>query len=127
MSVFDNSLINLMNKSLDGLWTRQEVISDNVANFETPNYKRKVVSFEDELKNVLSNTALKKSEINQLISEQSAVTYEVENQAYRLDGNGVDLEQESMEMVRTAYQYMYAQRMLTDQFSRLGSAIREGR
>ena len=37
----------LMEKSLGFLWTKQAAILDNIANAETPNYKAKVVTFEE--------------------------------------------------------------------------------
>ena len=40
----------LMEKSLGFLWTKQAAILDNIANAETPNYKAKVVTFEDSLR-----------------------------------------------------------------------------
>ena len=43
--IYGNSL-SLMTKALDGLWKRQEVISNNLANVDTPGYKSQYVTFE---------------------------------------------------------------------------------
>ena len=40
----------LLEKSMGFLWTKQAALLDNVANAETPNYKAKVVTFEDSLR-----------------------------------------------------------------------------
>ena len=40
----------LLEKSMQFLWTKQAAILDNIANAETPNYKAKVVTFEDSLR-----------------------------------------------------------------------------
>ena len=40
----------LLEKSMGFLWTKQAAILDNIANAETPNYKAKVVTFEDSLR-----------------------------------------------------------------------------
>ena len=40
----------LLEKSMEFLWTKQAAILDNIANAETPNYKAKVVTFEDSLR-----------------------------------------------------------------------------
>ena len=40
----------LLEKSAQFLWTKQAAILDNIANAETPNYKAKVVTFEDSLR-----------------------------------------------------------------------------
>ena len=56
MNFLGDAYLSIMNKTLDGLWARQEVISDNLANFETPNYKRKTVDFETYLQNAINTT-----------------------------------------------------------------------
>lgn len=122
MDLFTNTLSASMAKSLDGLWMRQEAISDNIANFETPGYKRKVVSFEDELAFAISGNDSEDGRVHD-INNTFAVTREEINELYRMDGNGVDLEEENVEMARTTYQYMYAQRVLNDHYSRLQTAI----
>ncbi len=122
MDLFTNTLSASMAKSLDGLWARQEAISDNIANFETPGYKRKVVSFEDELAFAISENDSENERVAD-INNTFAVTKEEINELYRMDGNGVDLEEENVEMARTTYQYMYAQRVLNDHYSRLQTAI----
>ena len=43
----------LLEKSMEYLWTKQAAILDNIANAETPNYKAKVVTFEDSLRTKL--------------------------------------------------------------------------
>ena len=49
--VFD--YVNVMGKAADGVWLRNEAISHNIANADTPHYKRQDVSFEAELKHAL--------------------------------------------------------------------------
>ncbi len=127
MDLFKSTLVSAMDRSLDGLWRRQEVISENIANFETPDYKRKYVSFEDDLKSAIeSKVGGEDGKISAIDSSKISVK-EAEGEVMRLDGNGVDLEKENIDMVRTSYQYMYSQRVLSDHFSRLRYAISEGR
>ena len=40
----------VLQKSLDALATQHEVIANNLANLDTPQFKRSVVSFQDKLK-----------------------------------------------------------------------------
>lgn len=126
MDLFNNMLVSSMDKSLDGLWRRQEVISENIANFETPGYKRKFVSFEDELKSVFDSQELSKQERLSEIQDSQINVKRDESFTMRQDGNSVDVEQENVEMARTTFQYMYSQRVLNDHFSRLRMAISEG-
>lgn len=123
----DSVSINAMNKDLDGLWARQQAISDNLANFETPGYKSKTVSFEDQLQKQLSNNSATQSEtVNNIKSIQPTTTVNTD-ETFRLDGNGVDLEKENVEMARTQYNYMYTLRTLTDSFARLKVVINGGK
>ncbi len=45
--------INVLNKAADASWTRNQVIANNIANNDTPNYKRKDINFETYLKDEL--------------------------------------------------------------------------
>ena len=45
--------INVLDKAADASWLRNEAISNNIANVDTPNYKRQDVSFEAELQHAL--------------------------------------------------------------------------
>ena len=47
MSFLTSNSQLLLEKSMGFLWTKQAAILDNIANAETPNYKAKVVTFED--------------------------------------------------------------------------------
>lgn len=126
MDILASQSINLLNKSLDGLWKRQEIISDNIANYETPGYKRKYVSFEDDLKAAVESGSAKNSEIKQKIMNTKIEVGQTNDESMRLDDNNVDIEQETIEMARTTLNYAYSQRMLDDYFSRLRCAISEG-
>jgi len=123
----DNISVNLMNKDLDGLWARQQEISDNIANVETPGYKSKSVSFEDQLKALLSDSSASNSEtIDNIKSMQPQITVS-DDKTSRLDGNNVDAEKENIELARTQLNYMYSLRELSDYFSRLRYAITDGK
>jgi len=122
----DSASINLMNKDLDGLWTRQQAISDNIANVETPGYKSKQVSFEDQLQEQLSQSTGNSDLVNRLKNTQPVTTVS-EDESLRLDGNNVDVEQQNVELARTQLNYMYSLRELSDYFSRLKYAITDGK
>ncbi len=123
-----NSLsMNLLNKDLDGLWARQQAISDNLANFETPGYKPKTVSFEDQLRAMLSSSAEKESELVKKVGDVSPVMTTQDDLTLRLDGNGVDFEKENVEFLRTEFNYDTSLRLLSDTFSRLRTVINAGK
>ncbi len=118
--------LSLMNKSLDGTWAQQQAISDNIANYETPGYKRKYVSFEDELKQVLDQTNKKKSQVVNDIKQQKIVLGVADDETSRADGNNVNIDYENIQLARSQLQYRAVSQQLSAHFSRLRSAISSG-
>lgn len=47
---------NILLKSLNASWTRQEALANNIANAETPGYARKDIDFQAELSKILDST-----------------------------------------------------------------------
>ena len=131
MNISDNINLNLLNKSLDGLWLKQQVTMDNIANYSTPEYKSKFVDFESQLKGKIGNIAskknIKKSVINEQIENSNIIIDENDNQSNRLDGNNVDLEKENLELAKTQMQYMYTITEMNSYFRKLKSVISEGK
>ena len=124
-----NSML-LAQKTLDVSWTKQKMALDNIANIDTPGYKAKYVLFEDELRKKLSRLdgreRTKKSDIKEAIRDSRMRIRQSNVESIRADGNNVNLDVEELEIVRNTYQYQYALRQISDEFSRLRLAI-EGR
>ena len=101
MSWFAN--IDLMNKALDATLLKKSVISENISNVDTPNYKRKDVNFESILQKELDihksaqNLDLNKIEPQVYIDEATS--------AYRMDGNNVDIDVEMAEEAKIYARY----------------------
>lgn len=126
MDWFNSLHISLLNKSLDGLWAREQAISNNISNVDTPNYKSYTVSFEDELKAALERGKTKGETVKN-IELAGIKVKQNQNLTMRLDGNNVDIETEQIEMVRTQLNYLYSLRQISDEFARLRHVISEGR
>jgi flagellar basal-body rod protein FlgB len=123
-----------LQRALDGTWKRGETIAANIANHETPGYKAIKVNFEDELDRAIRRlkreTAFSgKDYMSALESVKTSDVNIHEDWAYseRADGNNVNLEEENVEMAKFQLQYEYLTRQITDTFSRLRYAVREGR
>jgi flagellar basal-body rod protein FlgB len=102
----------LMTKSLDALWMRQKVITNNIANVDTPNFKKSEVEFEDFLdKSMLGATENDSEKIPDTRVKTSTDTSEGK------DGNNVNIDKEYMELYRDQLQYAFMIRKLSDQFS----------
>ena len=116
----------MMEKSMNYLWAKQAAILDNIANAETPNYKAKVVNFEESLKQKLEaaqeNIAPRKAVRNVLNDSEFYVEEQMEST--RMDENGVNVTEQSAEMIRNAYQMQYVMRAISDDLSRLRTAVR---
>lgn len=122
-----NSMV-MMEKSMGFLWTKQAAILDNVANVETPNYKAKVVTFEESLRNRLEGVARNTHDIgfrrkvrNVLDSEQVNV-FEAEEMT-RMDDNGVNITEQMTEAARNAYQLQYVMQSISTDLQVTSAAV----
>ena len=126
MSFLTNNSGLMMEKSLNFLWAKQAAILDNIANAETPNYKAKVVSFEESLKEKLEvarDGATPKKAVREVLETTDFYTEE-QQEVTRMDDNGVNVTEQSAEMIRNAYQMQYVMRSISDDLSRLRTAVR---
>jgi flagellar basal-body rod protein FlgB len=134
----DSLTTAVLQRALDGTWQREKTVAANIANHETPGYKAIKVEFEDALDRAVRN--LKRdasvsgeksggSYMDALASVQNADISVHENRTYseRADASNVNLEEENIEMAKVQIQYSYLTRQITDTFSRLRYAVREGR
>ncbi|HCO29657.1 MAG TPA: flagellar basal body rod protein FlgB [Lachnospiraceae bacterium] len=123
-SIFGNEFL-MTNKALDFVWKQQQLTANNIANVDTPNYKAQHISFEDEFKNRL-NHAMKSgnsSTMEQAITQTKARVV-ASNNSKRVDGNGVDMDVENVELVKTTLQYQYLVQAFNSDYNRLRTVIR---
>ncbi|GFI08133.1 MAG: flagellar basal body rod protein FlgB [Lachnospiraceae bacterium] len=122
--MFGNS-ISMTSKSLDFLWAKQLTIAHNLSNVDTPGYKSKYVTFEDEYQNrlKLARAAGNASRTRSIIENSSYTINETESSA-RLDDNNVNADSEEVEMARAQLQYQYVLNAMNSDFTRLRGVIR---
>lgn len=107
------------------LWTKQTAILDNITNAETPGYKAKVVTFEESLKAHLERaqrTTTPKKAVREALNDAEYRITEHE-ESTRMDDNGVNVTEQSAEMIRNAYQLQYVMNAINSDFSMLRTAI----
>lgn len=101
--------INVLSKAADAAWTRNEILSNNLANNDTPGYKRKDVTFESYLFEELasgSNSSLRKKVDDVDLENLDAKVYtDYSTLSYRLDGNNVDIDTENVELASNQIKY----------------------
>jgi flagellar basal-body rod protein FlgB len=106
--------INILDKAADAAWIRNDVIANNIANADTPNYKRQDVKFEDILEVQLrgaKNISLDKKVANTSLKRLNAAVYtDSPGYSYRVDDNNVDIDTENVELAANQMKY----NMLTD-------------
>ena len=56
-NVFD--YINVLDKAADASWMRNEAIANNIANADTPGYKRQDIDFESQLQQAMRHSKYK--------------------------------------------------------------------
>ena len=122
--IFD--YINILDKAADAAWLRNDAIANNIANNDTPGYKRQDVAFENELKRALGNSHFetmdaKVSDVNR--RELSRITPEVYTEqadhSYRLDGNNVDIDTENVYLAENQVTYNALLDSINTEFSNL--------
>jgi flagellar basal-body rod protein FlgB len=104
---------------------REQAISANMANVDTPGYHTRDINFESEFHKVMSGT-LRQSEDGSEAVQLSPVVHEVQGLMERPDGNNVSLDHEGLMLARTQLQYQLAIQLIQNHFHQTLSAINGG-
>jgi flagellar basal-body rod protein FlgB len=129
--------MDILHRTMDVSMIRQQVLADNIANADTPNFKRSTVNFEAELKRALDSEK-SRPRVKTAVTDPRHITNDrVRN--YRnveprrvLDylstsdnnGNNVDIEQESMLLLQNQLRYNLMTRSVSDHFTRINMVLR---
>lgn len=124
MNLFGNN-IALASKSMEYLWGKQQIALQNLANVDTPGYKSKYVTFEDEFRTRLEQASMSRDDekIAEAIEDSHLLVHDTGDESARLDENNVDADVESVELTRTTLQYMYTAQAITSDIARLRTVI----
>lgn len=126
----------VLEKALDAAWLRNEAISQNIANVDTPNYKKKKVAFEEYLNDAMDGKGFKGFTTDRrhiqiggdsIDSVDIKVTQDNKDTSYRLDGNNVDIESEMASQAKNDIKYNTLIQSLNTGYKRIKSVISEGR
>lgn len=115
--------INVLDKAADASWIRNEAISNNIANVNTPGYKRQDVNFEEQLRRAMKNsryTSIDERVANVDLERLNPITYrDHATLSYRLDGNNVDIDTENVELASNQIRYQGLTDSITKHFEGL--------
>ena len=96
MAILNNTSFRLLTQGMDAVWEKQKVISQNIANADTPGYKAKTVNFKTVLSQKCSRPEFHDDKDNGINIETYITTQENSNQL--LDGNNVNVDKEMIDL-----------------------------
>ncbi|NOH01763.1 MAG: flagellar basal body rod protein FlgB [Chloroflexi bacterium] len=110
-SLFSDAAIRLAKAALDGLSLRQQIISRNLANIDTPGYQAQTIDFEETLKRLIGNgdsLPMQVTDISHQVPASQAAGFSASMRpggSFRADQNNVDIDVEMIDMSETGIQY----------------------
>lgn len=134
ISLFNDTRINVLSQALTGLAQRQQAIAGNIANVDTPGYKRQDVNFESQLRAELGlNSSLPLATTSPLDMSSAGVAPGLldtsgngngsASPAQRNDGNNVDIDYEMTQLSQTTLQYETLTQATQTTFNTLNSIV----
>jgi flagellar basal-body rod protein FlgB len=129
-SLFADNASRAAKAALDGLSLRQQAISRNIANVDTPGYQAQTVNFEDTLKSMLNNSgtlSLTTTNTAHQASPTRAAGFTVSNRAggsFRADQNNVDIDAELSDMSEVGIQYQAVSQLVSKKLQLLKTLAR---
>jgi flagellar basal-body rod protein FlgB len=130
----NEKIVNTLSKALDGAAKRHQILTNNIANIDTPNFKRSDISFEQTLKRAVENASsgsLPLATTNPghiAFVDNDPTDYPIvqeNNFTFRNDGNNVDIEKEVAEATKNNLLYNSYTQMLVSKLGLMKSAIQE--
>ncbi len=122
------SNIKLLENLINYCSARNSVISQNIANIGTQNYKRQEVVFKDVLSNQISNlktTESKHISLNGTSNDDEFITVVDDNNPDMVSGiNNVDIEKEMAELAENTLQFKFAAKKISTYYKNLQKVIK---
>lgn len=127
--------IKILEKSLNTSWLRNETISNNISNVNTPGYKRERVEFESILKDYMLNIGIEGKVTHEkhmpignvsIDNIEPSISKDMQSK-YRRDGNNVNIDVEMANLAKNTIQYNMLAQRVSGKFSKLKSVIKDGR
>ena len=137
LNSFDKT-VDMLHRSMDVSLLRRDVIANNIANADTPNFKRSVVNFESSLKRAIESESYDGLEaemtdprhipFNRPVDYRSVMPRRVLHYLTTSDNNGnnVDLEEENMLALHNQLSYNLMVQAVSFEFAQVNSALRLG-
>ncbi|MCK5177327.1 MAG: flagellar basal body rod protein FlgB [Candidatus Aenigmarchaeota archaeon] len=141
MDILNKNAIEITSLAMDGLSARHKAIASNIANANTPNYKKFDVTFENQLKKILeSEKTNEQNKLNNFSNKIESVTPKnnlgysdfspkitiSKDGAITLNGNNVNIESEMAELAKNGMKYNALAVLQAKAFRGLADVIKGG-
>ncbi len=113
----NNNILDVLEAGIKAEGLRQKTIASNVANMETPGYRRVDVDFKDLLAQAMDSSG----DVN--VKDIEPQLYRPENTAVNSNGNDVNLEVEIGAMVKNTLQHKTYIRLLQKKYTQMEMAM----
>lgn len=137
MSFFDTKSMQVYERALDAANLRHKVLANNIANIDTPNFKRSDISFETALQAYLNDSS---GSIRGTITHPRHIPIGIqpfdqiqpkiiveESTAVNNNGNNVDIDSEMTQLAVNQIKYNALIQQLNGHIAKLRTAIQGGR
>jgi len=134
MNLINNSTNQLLETALSASSTRQNTISQNIANIDTPNYKAQKTVFSHELNRAKEGQQLNAHRRDDRHygfgggpTDESATVTKRTNTIYNHNGNNVDIDHEMSELAKNQIYYNALVDRLSGRFNTIRTVLGQGR
>ncbi|ASK58384.1 flagellar basal body rod protein FlgB [Bacillus velezensis] len=129
MDLFSGTIKNLEN-ALGRADIKQKVLTNNIANIDTPNYKAKKVSFRNLLDQETSNLEAVKTDYRHVDFTGSGDDYSIvssSDTSYQQNGNNVDIDKEMTDLAENQINYQALVERMSGKFNSLKTVLTGGK
>lgn len=131
MNLFRTDIMVALKKSLDATLLRHEVIANNIANVDTPGFKRSDVTFKEALKLALEKDAFKGVQTDPRhipigpsnLDKVEPKVYKEIDTFFKNDKNNVDIDVEMGELAKNSMAYRTLTRLISEKYTSLETSI----
>jgi len=114
--IISDQTLNVASRGLQGLWKKQQLTANNLANIDTPGYKAERFDFDGYMAEALQNPSTQ---------ADNSFTKKTDRTSSRIDGNNVDIDSEMVLMTKNAARYQSVMAQVGRRVNLLNSVIRD--
>lgn len=126
---FFGETVGVLNQGLDYSLMRQNLLANNIANAETPGFKRSDVSFHDYYQQHLPRTtSLTRTHVRHIPGMMTTQKHPIYHRmtSWRNDKNNVDIDAEMAYLAQNSIYYSHLTRQIQESLGRMDLVIRKG-